>query len=74
MGLSPFPVPAALWQVASLGRRPDRTSLLHLDLGISVRGWIGAAGFTLNPSLDAGLARRLDRGRLKPYASLHLVF
>jgi dienelactone hydrolase len=66
--------PAVQWQVFAPIHRPDHLSALHFDLGWSGRGIFAAAGVTLNPFIDAGIARRFQGSRFRPYASFHVVF
>ena len=73
-GLDSLLTPAVQWQALRLGTRPDHMSLFHLDLGLSGRGPFAGIAVTVNPSLDVGVARRLNGRGLRPYASLHLVF
>jgi len=72
-GLQSAATPAAMLQIVHLGIRRDHMRLLHLDAGLSGRGPFVALGLTLNAHLDAGIARRVGPGVLRPYVSLHLA-
>jgi len=73
-GLDSALEPSLEWQMVSLARWPNHTTMLHIDLGWTGRGFFTGAALTLSQCLDLGIGRRWNGRAIKPYLSLHLVF
>lgn len=73
-GLDAALEPALEWQMVCLGHWPNHTSLLHLDLGWSGRGFFSGVALTLSQCLDVGVGRRFNGRATRPYLSFHIVF
>ncbi|MGC8668754.1 MAG: alpha/beta hydrolase family protein [Chthonomonadales bacterium] len=74
VGLDSALEPSLEWQMVSFGQWPNHTSMMHLDLGWSGRGFFNGLALTLSQCLDVGIGRRWNGRSAKPYLSLHLVF
>jgi dienelactone hydrolase len=72
-GLDTLFTPAVQGQFYSLGTR-DHMALLHANVGLGLRGPFVGVAATVNRYLDVGVGRRVFGDRIRPYASLHIVF
>jgi dienelactone hydrolase len=72
-GLDSIVTPAIQYQALAIGRR-NHMSLLNVNAGLSRRGPFMSLAATVNAYIDAGVAKRLGGGKVRPYVSWHVVF
>lgn len=73
-GLDSVATPAIQLQAFSFATRRDHMSLLHADIGMTGRGPFVGLAATINQYIDAGLGRRFNGRKIRPYLSVHIVF
>jgi dienelactone hydrolase len=73
VGLDASVTPAVQYQFFSIGTR-RHMALLHANAGWSGRGPFLGVATTVTQFVDVGLGRRLGGDKIRPYASIHIVY